>query len=67
MSQIKAVQRRVVLFASADYRRTNSVMAMMKQLNWTPLEVRCNNRLVMMYRIVYDLADIPPTTYIQQS
>jgi hypothetical protein len=36
-------------------------MAMMKQLNWTPLEIRCNNaRLVVMYRIVNDLADIPP-------
>jgi hypothetical protein len=36
--------------------------------NWMPLEVRRNNaRLVMMYRIVYNLADIPPTTYIQQS
>jgi bacteriorhodopsin len=47
---------------------TNSVMAMMKQLNWTPLEVRCNNaRLVMMYRIVYDLADTSPATNIQQS
>jgi hypothetical protein len=43
-------------------------MAMMKQLNWTPLEVRRNNtRLVMMHRIVYDMADIPPATYIQQS
>jgi hypothetical protein len=40
----------------------------MKQLNWTLLEVKCNNvRLVMMYRIVYDLAEITPATYIQQS
>jgi hypothetical protein len=29
ISQIKAVQRRVVRFASGDYRRTNSVMEMM--------------------------------------
>jgi hypothetical protein len=43
-------------------------MAMMKQLHWTPLEVRYNNaRLVMMYRILHDLADMPPATYIEQS
>jgi hypothetical protein len=50
----KEVQRRIVRFASYDYRRTSSVTAMMKQLNLTPLEVRCNNvRLVMMYIGLY--------------
>jgi hypothetical protein len=68
INQIKAVQRRVVRFASGNYRQTNTIIVLMKQFDWTPLEVRCNNaRLVMMYRIVYDLADIPPATYIQQS
>jgi hypothetical protein len=38
ISQITAVQRQVVCFATGDYRRTNSVTGMMKQLNLTPLE-----------------------------
>jgi hypothetical protein len=63
VSQIKAVQRRAARFASGDYRQTSSVTAMIKQLNWTQLKVRFN----MMYRIVYDLVDIPPATYIHQS
>ena len=68
ISQIEAVQRRAARFATGDFRRTSSVTAMMQQLNWTPLEVRRNNaRVVMMYRIVYDLVDIPPAPYLQQT
>ena len=37
-------------------------------LNVTPLEVRRNKAcLVIIYRIVYDLVDLPPATYLQQS
>jgi hypothetical protein len=67
-ARLRQSKARVVRFASSDYRQTSSFMAVMKQLNWTPLEVRCNNsRLIMMYRIVYDLADIPPATYIHRN
>jgi hypothetical protein len=49
-------------------RRTSSVTVMMKKLNWTPMEVRRNKAfLVIMFRIVYDLVDLPPATYLQQS
>jgi hypothetical protein len=51
ISQIKAVQRRAARFASGDYRRTSSVTAMMKQLNWMTLEVRRN---VFNARLVSD-------------
>ena len=68
ISQIEAVQRREARFATGDFRRTSSVTAMMQHLNWTPLEVRRNNaRVVMMFRIVYDLVDIPTAPYLQQT
>jgi hypothetical protein len=68
ISQIEAVQRRAARFAFGDCRRTSSVTAMLQQLNWTPLEIRRNNaRLVMMYRIVYELVDIPSAPHLQKS
>ncbi|KAK3092025.1 hypothetical protein FSP39_024520 [Pinctada imbricata] len=68
INQIEAVQRRAARFATGDYQRTSSVTSMLRQLNWTPLEVRRNNaRIVMMYRIVYALVDIPAALHLQQT
>ena len=59
-----AVQRRVARWATRDYRFTSSVTAMMKDLNWRPLDqCRINSRLVMMYKVTYDLVAIPASDY----
>ena len=66
--QIEAVQQMAARFATGDYHRTSCVFAIMQQLNSAPLEVRRNKtRFVMMHRIVYNLVDIPPAPYLQQT
>lgn len=68
VKKIEAVQRRAARFTTGDYSRTSSVTAMLKQLHWTPLEVRRDNaKLTMMYRIVNNLVDIPPTPYLNKT
>jgi hypothetical protein len=64
INQIEVVQLRAACFSSGDYLDELAVL----HLIWTPLEVRRNQAfLVIMYRIVYDLVDLPPATYLQQS
>ena len=61
IGQEKAIQLMAAHFATGDFRRTSGVttmIMMMQHLNWTQLEVRRNNAsAVMMYRVVYNLAD----------
>ena len=55
----EAVQRR------AASRATRSVTAMLKDLNWRPLDQRrIDSRLVMMYKVTYDLVAIPASDYL---
>ena len=43
-----------------DYSYTSSVTAMMKDLNWHPLDQRrIDSRLIMLYKVTYDLVAIP--------
>ena len=64
INDIESVQRRAARFVSNDYCRTNSVTSMIQALNWPTLqERRTQAKLVMMYRIVYRLVDIP-TVYL---
>ena len=60
INKVEAVQRRAARFATGDYQRTSSVTAMLQQLQWQTLQSRrAYAQTVMMYRIVYNLVDIP--------
>ena len=60
--KLEMVQRRSARVVFSVYRRTSSVTPMLKQLQWPTLKER-RVQVVMMYRIVYQLVDIP-TTYL---
>lgn len=58
--KLEQVQRSSARFVMGDYRRTSSVSAMLEHLDWPSLqERRYHNRLLMMYKIRYNLVDIP--------
>ena len=60
INKVEAVQRRAARWATRDYRYTSSATALLKDLNWRPLDQRrIDSRLVMMYKITYDLVTIP--------
>ena len=64
INQLEAVQRRAARFVNGDYRTTSSTSQMLKDLHWQPLqERRSHSKLVMVYRIVHGLVDIPCTYY----
>ena len=55
----EAVQRRAARWATRDYQRTSSVTQMLKDLNWRTLEQRrIDSRLILMYKITYNLVAI---------
>ena len=64
INKIEAVQRRAARWATRDYKYTSSVNAMLKDLNWHPLDQRrIDSRLLMMYKVTYDLVAIPAPEY----
>ena len=55
----EAVQRRAAWWATRNYKYTTSVTAMLKDLNWRPLDQRrIDSRHLMMYKVTYDLVAI---------
>ena len=65
INKVEAVQRRAARWAIRDYEYTTSVTAMLKDLNWPPLDQRrIDNRLLMMYKVTYDLVAIPAPEYL---
>ena len=60
INKVGAVQRRAAKWATREDRYTSSVTAMLKDLNWRPLDQhRIDSRLLMMYKVTYDLVAIP--------
>ena len=60
INKVEAVQRRAARWAARDYRYTSSVTAMLRDLNWRPLDQRrIDSQLVMMCKVTYDLVAIP--------
>ena len=61
----EAVQRRTARWVYRDYSYTSSVTAMLKDLNWRPLDQRridtmyIDSRLIMLYNVTHDLVAIP--------
>ena len=65
VNKVETVQRRAARRATRDYRYTSSVTAMLKDLNWGPLAQGCiDSRLMMMYKVTYDLVAIPASLYL---
>ena len=59
VNKIEAVQHRVARFVTEDYRRTSSTSSMLEHLGWRQL------KMVLMYRIVNHLFEIPASTILQ--
>ena len=65
ITNLEAVQRRAVRWATRDYQCTSSVTQIIKDLNWHTLEQpRIDSRLILVYKITYDLVAIPVTDYL---
>ena len=65
ITKLEMVQRRAARMVFSDYRTTSSVSAMINQLNWPTLqERRAQAKATMMYRIVYQMIDIPSTILV---
>ena len=70
LDQIKhpTVGRRAARFVTGDYRTTSSPSQMIPDLGWEPLyQRRANFKLVMVYRIMYGLINIPASLYLHPS
>lgn len=58
---LEKVQRRAARFVSRDYRRTSSVTALLRKLEWEPLSSRRRNiRLALLYQILHSETAISP-------
>ena len=59
------VQRRSTRYCTNRYHNTSSVTDMLQNLNWETLESRRTKlQLVMIYKIMNDLVDIPSDAYL---
>ena len=68
INKLEAVQRRSARFVYNDFRLTTSVTPMLNELNWEPLqERRAQYKVIMMYRIMHGLVDIPTTHLTPQT
>ena len=67
VSLIETVQRRAARWVTHDYSSYSSVTHMINTLGWRSLEQRrAYARLLMLYKIVHGLVEIPLPTYIQR-
>ena len=63
----RTVQRRAARWVTHDYSSYSSVTQMITTLGWRSLEQRrADARLLMFYKIVHGLVEIPLPTYIQR-
>ena len=66
--KVEAVQRRAARWVYRDYSYTSSISAMMKDLNWRPLDQRrIDSRLIMLHKVTYDLVAIPASQYLTRN
>ena len=68
INKVEAVQRRAARFATGDYQRTSSVTDMLQQLHCQTLQSRrVYAQTVIMYRIMYNLVDIPAEHHLNRT
>ena len=64
IKRLEAVQRRAAGFVVGDYLYMDSLSQMIQDLGWQSLQRRrSNSKLIMVYRIVYGLVDIPAASF----
>ena len=67
INKIEAVHRRAARWVTHDYSSYSSVTQMINILGWRSLEQRrADARLMMFYKIVHDLVEIPLPSYIHR-
>ena len=68
INQLEAVQRRAARFVCGDYRTTSSSSQMIATLGWPTLQQRRTDaRLILMYRVVTNLIDIPADQFLHRA
>ena len=66
--KVGAVQRRATRWVYRHHSYTSSITAMLKDLYWRPLDQRrIDSRLVMLYKVTYDLDAIPASQYLTRN
>ena len=63
---LEMVQRRAARFVIGDYRTTSSVTQMLEQLQWQTLQERKRAKVIMLYRVVHQLVEVPSTYLVTQ-
>ena len=62
--KVEMVQRRAARFTTDKYRNTSSVSSILDHRQWESLESRRSKiRLILFYKVVNDLVDIPSSIY----
>ena len=65
INKLEFVQRRAARWVTRDYQYTSSVSIMLQDLNRHTLdERRIDSRLVLLYKVTYDLVAIPASDYL---
>lgn len=65
IQKVEMVQRRAARYVTNRYHNTSSVTTMLDHLEWETLEARrTKNRLVMFFKIIHGLVDIPAEEYL---
>ena len=68
VNKVEMGQRRSARYVTGNYNKTSSVTAMLTKLQWPSLASRLlQNRLIMLYRICFDLVDIDWQQYLCKS
>ena len=63
--KLESVQLGAARWATRDYQQTSSITTMLGNLIWrTPDQRHIDSRLVMMYKVTYDLVAIPAYAYL---
>ena len=68
INKIEAIQRRAARFVFKDFACFSSVTSMLCSLSWPTLrERRCSLKLLMLYKIVNQLVNISPASYLKRT
>ena len=65
INAVEVVQRRAARFVTGIYHQTSSVSSILNALSWESLQQRrARAKIIMLYRVVNRLVDIPPEVYL---
>ena len=65
INKLESIQLRAARWVTCDYQYTSSMSKMLQDLNWRTLDQRrIDSRLVLLYKVTYDLVAIPASDYL---